>query len=31
MPYTRKSYPPNLKAKISVEAIKAQKNITELS
>ena len=31
MPNTRKSYPPNLKAKISVEAIKAQKTITELA
>ena len=31
MPTTRKSYPPNLKAKVSVEAIKAQKTITELA
>jgi transposase len=31
MPNTRKSYPPNLKARISVEAIKAQKTITELA
>jgi putative transposase len=28
---TRKSYPPSLKAKISAEAIKAQKTITELA
>ena len=31
MPTTRKSYPPNLKAKVSVEGIKAQKTITELA
>ena len=31
MPTTRKSYPPSLKAKISVDAIKAQKTITELA
>jgi transposase-like protein len=31
MPTMRKSYPPSLKAKISVEAIKAQKTITELA
>ena len=31
MPNTRKSYPPSLKAKISVEAIRAQKTITELA
>ena len=31
MPTTRKSYPPSLKAKVSVEAIKAQKTITELA
>ena len=31
MPTTRKRYPPSLKAKISVEAIKAQKTITELA
>jgi transposase-like protein len=31
MPTTRKSYAPNLKAKISVEAIKAQKTTTELA
>jgi transposase len=31
MPTTRKSYSPSLKAKISVEAIKAQKTMTELA
>ena len=31
MPTTRKRYPPSLKAKISVDAIKAQKTITELA
>src|SRR5690348_5899471 len=31
MPNTRKRYPPNFKAKISVEAIKAQKTIAELA
>ena len=31
MPATRKSYPPTLKAKIAVEAIRAQKKITELA
>jgi transposase-like protein len=31
MPKTRRSYPPSLKAKISVEAIKAQKTVTELA
>ena len=31
MPTTRKGYPPSLKGKISVEAIKAQKTITELA
>jgi transposase-like protein len=31
MPKTRKSYPPSLKAKVSVEAIKAQKTTTELA
>ena len=31
MPRTRKSYPPSLKAKIAVEAIRAQKTITELA
>ena len=31
MPKTYKRYPPSLKAKIAVEAIKAQKTITELA
>jgi transposase-like protein len=31
MPTTRKSYSPSLKAKISVDAIRAQKTITELA
>jgi transposase len=31
MPNTRKSYPPTLKAKVAVEAIRAQKTITELA
>ena len=31
MPKTYKRYPPSLKSKISVEAIKAQKTITELA
>ena len=31
MPSTRKSYPPTLKARLSVEAIKAQKTVTELA
>ena len=31
MPTTRKSYPPTLKAKIAVEAIRAQKTIIELA
>lgn len=31
MPRTRKSYPPSLKAKVAVDAIRAQKTITELA
>jgi transposase-like protein len=31
MPRTRKNHPPSLKAKIAVEAIKAQKTTTQIS
>jgi len=30
MPKTRKSYPPSLKAKVAVEAIRSQKTVAEL-
>jgi transposase-like protein len=31
MPRTRKNYPPSLKAKVAVEAIKAQKTTTQIA
>jgi transposase len=31
MPTTRKSYPPTLKARVAVDAIRAEKTVTELA